>query len=706
MATRKRAKPVKRRRLEASEARALILGAAERLLAARGPDGVHVKTVATAVGLTDAAVHHHFKSREGLLAELLKHAARSLKAEVRRAVEHFGEGEPDLARVGELFSKWYDHRGYARLALWTSLSGWKDRGSGMLTELVDGLHRARTRAAERAGGSAPELASTRYVVALFHTLVTAEPLFGDAVRRSVGLVERNAEHDFRRWVFAVLERLLLESDGEQMADAPGSRHDAVVDAPAIAVTAPLSRESMRDILRARGAGDVPHPGGVLLAHLERTARRLESWGARPALVVAGLFHGIYGTDGFPTSLTLPTERETVIEWIGTEAESIVYAYGSADRRVTSLGDRGSARLVDRFQGVAFVPSARLLRDMVELTLANELDVLEHDASLDDSKKASLVEYLRAIAPRATPAASSAVERLARSSGHVSSDGRSRSGAASRAASRGANRTSTTRAPSGAHGSDAIGAPLKIRDARALDEQWSFRDEGTGETAIVFVHGGARPELTWSRQIALAADFRVLVPWRRGFGPSTTPGVQNFEHDAHDLLRFMPDGAHVVAHSYGGVGAVLAASWAPERFASLTVVEAPLFHVLANDDEVRRLSLFVRRFAAGDLDVRAEFLARASLPEGHSETRAVVRTGLGHRDPGEARPDLTAIAAARLPVTVVSGDHTPVIERLSDALAAGVGAERWVLRGHGHAPQHAETFNERLVAFVRGARAPA
>src|SRR5262249_54758605 len=44
-------------------------------------------------------------------------------------------------------------------------------------------------------------------------------------------------------------------------------------------------------LEAHGAGAIEHPGGTLIAHLCRTADLLASWGASPALTVAGLCPG-------------------------------------------------------------------------------------------------------------------------------------------------------------------------------------------------------------------------------------------------------------------------------------------------------------------------------------------------------------------------------------------------------------------------------
>ncbi|MGW3209217.1 DUF6817 domain-containing protein [Streptomyces sp. NPDC001135] len=129
------------------------------------------------------------------------------------------------------------------------------------------------------------------------------------------------------------------------------------------------------ILQAAGAEAIEHPGGTLLAHLRRVSALLASWGARPALVSAGLCHAFYGTDGFPVALLDLGRRAELVEAIGTEAEALVYFYASCDRESSYRGlsdDQGV--FVDRFTGTRTRPSVEARRDFAELTAANELDI--------------------------------------------------------------------------------------------------------------------------------------------------------------------------------------------------------------------------------------------------------------------------------------------------------------------------------------------
>ena len=97
-----------------------------------------------------------------------------------------------------------------------------------------------------------------------------------------------------------------------------------------------------------------------------------------------------------------------------------------------------------------------------------------------------------------------------------------------------------------------------------------------------------------------------------------------------------------------------------------------------------------------------------MPLDHEQTARTERIARGLRDPGEAAPALAQLREAGLPIAVVSGAHNTAIERLCDALAAELCAERWVLAGAGHAVQRTREFNPKLLAWIeqRGTRAAA
>jgi AcrR family transcriptional regulator len=196
-------------RHSADEAKQLILDAAEKRFRDGGMPAVRVQLVARDIGLTDAAVHHHFGSRKGLLTALLRRARRSVRAELDAATRDWSGGARDLASLSKLVSDCYDRRGYARLATWLMLSGVTGRGSGMLSDLVDALQGSSDCEARDRGLVAPTRLQIQFLVALFHMIHAAEPLFGEAMLRSVGLPNDAASRDrFRVWFLTALEGLL------------------------------------------------------------------------------------------------------------------------------------------------------------------------------------------------------------------------------------------------------------------------------------------------------------------------------------------------------------------------------------------------------------------------------------------------------------------------------------------------------------------
>jgi hypothetical protein len=138
----------------------------------------------------------------------------------------------------------------------------------------------------------------------------------------------------------------------------------------------VETEAIEAFLEGRGAATLEHPGGTLLAHLRRTSHVLEQWGAPEALVVAGLAHAVYGTDGFPQALAALDERPAVRDLLGEEAEAIVYEYAASDRSVTWPGIDGErAPYRDRFTGEERTIEGGALRAYWTLTTANELDLV-------------------------------------------------------------------------------------------------------------------------------------------------------------------------------------------------------------------------------------------------------------------------------------------------------------------------------------------
>ena len=116
------------------------------------------------------------------------------------------------------------------------------------------------------------------------------------------------------------------------------------------------------------------------------------------------------------------------------------------------------------------------------------------------------------------------------------------------------------------------------------------------TPVVLVHGSlATGAEEWQAQRPLAEDgYRLLVLDRRGYGRSPTIEGEDFLRDADDIAELMEDGAHLVGHSYGGLGALYAAARRPEETLSLTLLEPGAFALGQRTPAAQTLVHEVRR----------------------------------------------------------------------------------------------------------------
>ncbi|UJR80726.1 TetR/AcrR family transcriptional regulator [Sandaracinus amylolyticus] len=191
-----------RQRLPPDQARERILDAAEKRLREGGLDAVRVQPIARDLGITDAAIHHHFEGRQGLLEALLRRSGRRLK-ESLRAIE---VADPEV--IVERMAQAYDDEGLAELAMWLHHAGWREGGSGMLSALVETVHAARERCGVRV-----ELEDTARAIAWLHLTLATEPLFGGAVLRSVGLSSAKPSRGAQRaWIAEAMRRLLFSAE--------------------------------------------------------------------------------------------------------------------------------------------------------------------------------------------------------------------------------------------------------------------------------------------------------------------------------------------------------------------------------------------------------------------------------------------------------------------------------------------------------------
>jgi pimeloyl-ACP methyl ester carboxylesterase len=234
-------------------------------------------------------------------------------------------------------------------------------------------------------------------------------------------------------------------------------------------------------------------------------------------------------------------------------------------------------------------------------------------------------------------------------------------------------------------------------------------EGKGPE-VLLVHGGASPATTWSGLAPLSGRWTLAFVHRRGYPPSPPPpeARQDFDVDAADLAELLDSRPHVVAHSYGVLGALIAATRRPTQVRSLTLIEPPLFYLVPDDPEVARLERMGDAVLTHGLETEPatlrEFLQLAGAPvadEGplSDDIAHGVRRAHGSRLTGEARPALDVLRGAGIPSLVASGGHAPALDRICDAVATALCAQRLVAPGAGHFVAAAPGFADRLEQFL-------
>ena len=194
----------------------------------------------------------------------------------------------------------------------------------------------------------------------------------------------------------------------------------------------MNRARYHSYLLGHGADTTPHVDGTLLEHLEGTCDLLEAWGNSDRVALAGLLHTAYGTDGFPLAFHGPDARATFAELVGPDVESLVYLYGSCDRNFLypqlerlvvgsrrTLAARGWNAILracrldrdvafrDRFGGRVARPEPALFRDFLELTFANEIELIRRAHPLPEPVRLRWERLFRPCLPMLGAAANAA-----------------------------------------------------------------------------------------------------------------------------------------------------------------------------------------------------------------------------------------------------------------------------------------------------------
>jgi pimeloyl-ACP methyl ester carboxylesterase len=246
-------------------------------------------------------------------------------------------------------------------------------------------------------------------------------------------------------------------------------------------------------------------------------------------------------------------------------------------------------------------------------------------------------------------------------------------------------------------------------------------------AVLFVHGNPGSADDWEPFVAaIGAVGRAVALDLPDFGETEAPA--GFEHSAVGYAGYLDEAlaklgierVHLVLHDFGGpIGLTWAAS-APDRVASVTLIDTGIlpgyrWHRLARIWRTPVLGeLFqasATRFAframvnrGEPMGLPREFLDRMYDHYDRRTRRAVLRLYRATDEPGAADPELTGRLGARdLPALVIWGEHDAYIPsayavRQRDLFPS---ADVHVLAASGHWPfvDAAETVERLLLGFV-------
>lgn len=233
----------------------------------------------------------------------------------------------------------------------------------------------------------------------------------------------------------------------------------------------------------------------------------------------------------------------------------------------------------------------------------------------------------------------------------------------------------------------------------------WAETGTGECAVVLLHGLSGSSRWWARNIrGLAAQYRVLIPDVVGFGRSrltaaSLPEVPALASVLAEWLGLAAGGpAHLVGHSMGGQLAIHIASRFGDCIQRLVLVDAA---GLPRPLTARMVSRFAYEMAPPRQWGDPTFLP-VILGDALSAGPWTVMRALRHILRDDVRPLLPDI---RTPTLILWGERDTIIPPLhGEEMRRLIPDSRLlVLRGTYHNPMvdAPEAFNRAVLSFLAG-----
>ena len=247
-----------------------------------------------------------------------------------------------------------------------------------------------------------------------------------------------------------------------------------------------------------------------------------------------------------------------------------------------------------------------------------------------------------------------------------------------------------------------------------DPPITVRTAGDGPP-VLLIHGGASPRTTWDPLTPLGSRWRLLVMHRRGYppGPSELGDGHDFDVDAADIAGLLTGRPHVVAHSYGALGAAIAVSTCTPTGALSDAHRAGPLQPCSRRPRGRPIRTDRQRGPHPRSRNRTREATRVPADRGSQRRHRRAASGLC-RQRGSPSPSQSASRRCRDRSWCNSEGEDPHAgrlrrpqrcdERICAAASRQLDGEHLVFPGAGHFAMRAVGFNESLGRFLAHAEA--
>jgi pimeloyl-ACP methyl ester carboxylesterase len=226
--------------------------------------------------------------------------------------------------------------------------------------------------------------------------------------------------------------------------------------------------------------------------------------------------------------------------------------------------------------------------------------------------------------------------------------------------------------------------------------------GAGEPVVLLHGGGCTIETFGAQTPALAEQYRVYLPERRGHG--RTPDVEGpitYETMAHDTIAFMEElgisSAHLVGWSDGALVGLLVALRQPELVSKLVFIGQNLNTEGARPEQI----VFLEGMTSETFPPMLRQMYESVSPDGpaHFEVVFDKLMQLWGRDPGIALDELPGVTAPTL--VLLGDDDLPSIEHAAAMQRALPSSQLAVVPGASHAlpMEKPEIVNRLILDFL-------